>query len=99
MLVKVLPLQFCLLLQATLSTPPPAAVSMMKGVYVAYAVTAVAYFCVACAGYAAFGNDVKADVLLSVANPPGLIAAANLMVVVHVAASYQVGSCFLWMVS
>lgn len=65
---------------------------MMKGVYVAYAVTAVAYFCVAGAGYAAFGNAVQADVLLSISNPAGLIAAANFMVVVHVAASYQVSS-------
>ena len=63
---------------------------MMKGVYVAYGVTAVAYFCVACAGYAAFGNTVQADVLLSISSPSGLIAAANIMVVVHVAASYQV---------
>lgn len=80
-------------LQATLKTPPPAAESMMKGIYVAYAVVNVAYFCVACSGYAAFGNTVNADVLLSISQPPGLIIAANFMVVIHIAASYQVLSC------
>ena len=62
----------------------------MKGVYVAFAVVTLAYFSVACAGYAAFGNEVNADVLLSVSNPPALIAIANFMVVVHIGASYQV---------
>ena len=79
-------------MQATLAVPPPAVESMMKGVYVAFAVVTLAYFPVACAGYAAFGNEVNADVLLSVSNPPALIAIANFMVVVHIGASYQVGS-------
>ena len=76
--------------QATLAIPPPAVESMMKSVYVAFAVVTLAYFPVACAGYAAFGSQVNADVLLSVSRPTALIAIANLMVVVHIAASYQV---------
>ena len=43
-------------MQAMLAVPPPAVESMMKGVYVAFAVLTLAYFPVACAGYASFGN-------------------------------------------
>ena len=79
--------------QATLAVPPPAVVSMMKGIYFAYVIVTLAYFPVATAGYAAYGNQVNADVLLSVSRPAGLIAAANFMVVIHIAASYQVAHC------
>ncbi len=64
----------------------------MKGIYFAYVIVTLAYFPVATAGYAAFGNQVNADVLLSVSRPAGLIAVANFMVVIHIAASYQVKS-------
>ena len=45
-------------MQAMLAVPPPAVESMMKGVYVAFAVLTLAYFpvAVACAFYASFGN-------------------------------------------
>lgn len=76
--------------QATLAVPPPAVESMMKGIYFAYVIVTLAYFPVATAGYAAYGNEVNADVLLSVSRPAGLIAVANFMVVIHIAASYQV---------
>ena len=82
-----------MLVQATLAVPPPAVVSMMKGIYFAYVIVTLAYFPVATAGYAAYGNQVNADVLLSVSQPAGLIAAANFMVVIHIAASYQVDHC------
>ena len=62
----------------------------MKGIYFAYVIVILAYFPVATAGYAAYGNLVNADVLLSVSRPAGLIAVANFMVVIHIAASYQV---------
>ena len=63
----------------------------MYGLFTAYAVIIVAYFPVACAGYARFGNSVNPDVLLSVQHPAWLIKAANLMVCVHIGAAYQVG--------
>ncbi len=62
----------------------------MCGLLAAYAVIVVAYFPVACAGYARFGNSVNPDVLLSVAHPAWLIKVANLMVCVHIGAAYQV---------
>ena len=65
---------------------------MMKGLLLAYAVIFCAYFPVGIAGYAAFGNTVDADVLLTVANPQWLIRVANIMVVVHVGASWQVST-------
>ena len=65
----------------------------MFGLFTAYAVIIVAYFPVACAGYARFGNSVNPDVLLSVQHPAWLIKAANLMVCVHIGAAYQVGLC------
>ncbi|BDA43177.1 Lysine histidine transporter-like 1 [Coccomyxa sp. Obi] len=76
--------------QATMQTPPSALVSMMRGLAAAYTVVVVAYFPVASAGYAAFGNLVSPDVLLSVRKPAWLISLANFMVVIHLAASYQV---------
>ena len=62
----------------------------MKGIYAAYILIVVAYFGVSIAGFAAFGNSINPDILLSISKPQWLIKAANLMVVVHVAASFQV---------
>lgn len=56
----------------------------------AYFINAVCYFPTAMVGYWAFGQEVKDNVLLSLQRPEWLIAAANLMVVVHVIGSYQV---------
>lgn len=77
-------------IQATLARPPKTHTSMMKGIAVAYVVVILAYFSVAIAGYAAFGATVRPDVLLSISHPVPLIDAANLMVVFHVAAGYQI---------
>ena len=73
-----------------MARPPSALVSMMRGLFAAYSVVLIAYFPVASAGYAAFGNGVSPDVLLSASKPAWLISVANFMVVVHLAASYQV---------
>lgn len=77
-------------LQATLARPPSPYKEMMKGIYLAYVLIVVAYFGVSVAGFAAFGNTINPDILLSISNPQWLIKLANLMVVVHVAASFQV---------
>lgn len=77
-------------LQATLAKPPSPYVGMMKGIYLAYVIIVFAYFGVSIAGFAAYGNTTNPDILLSISEPQWLIKIANLMVVVHVAASFQV---------
>jgi hypothetical protein len=77
-------------IQATLARPPKTHTSMMKGIAVAYVVVIAAYFSVAIAGYAAYGATVQSDVLLSITHPVALVDAANIMVVLHVAAGYQI---------
>ncbi|MCI04423.1 lysine histidine transporter 1-like, partial [Trifolium medium] len=62
---------------------------MWRGVVVAYIVVALCYFPVALIGYWMFGNDVNADILISLEKPKWLIAMANMFVVIHVIGSYQ----------
>ncbi|KAK3139694.1 hypothetical protein QOZ80_5AG0388120 [Eleusine coracana subsp. coracana] len=79
-------------IQATIPSTPeqPSKKPMWKGVMVAYALVALCYFAVAFTGYYAFGNAVAPNVLISLEKPKWLVAAANLMVAVHVVGSYQV---------
>lgn len=79
-------------IQATIPSTPekPSRVQMWKGALGAYFVNACCYFPVAFIGYWAFGNEVKDNVLVALERPSWIIAAANLMVVVHVLGSYQV---------
>lgn len=79
-------------IQATIPSTPekPSKVSMWRGVVGAYFVNAICYFPVALIGYWAFGQDVEDNVLVALKRPAWLIAAANMMVVVHVIGSYQV---------
>ncbi|XP_043722532.1 lysine histidine transporter-like 5 [Telopea speciosissima] len=79
-------------IQATIPSTPerPSSKPMWKGVYVAYMIVAFCYFTVAITGYWAFGIGVDDDILVTLSNPKWLIAAANLMVFLHVVGSYQV---------
>ncbi|CAN6235263.1 unnamed protein product [Urochloa humidicola] len=79
-------------IQATIPSTPtkPSRAPMWKGTVAAYLVTAACYFPVAIAGYWAFGRDVGDNVLVALQRPPWLVAAANMMVVIHVVGSYQV---------
>ncbi|XP_057962842.1 lysine histidine transporter-like 6 [Malania oleifera] len=79
-------------IQATIPSTPekPSRIAMWKGAVGAYFVNAICYFPVALIGYWAFGQDVEDNVLAALKRPQWLIAAANLMVVVHVIGSYQV---------
>ncbi|KAL0052974.1 hypothetical protein WJX82_010701 [Trebouxia sp. C0006] len=80
-------------IQATLPSKPGVPNSTFKpymwGVALAYAAIAYCYFCVAFAGYWAFGNGVASNIMLSVERPHWLVAVANLLVVIHVFGSYQ----------
>ncbi|GFZ18509.1 transmembrane amino acid transporter family protein [Actinidia rufa] len=79
-------------IQATVPSTPekPSRGPMWKGAIWAYFINAICYFPVAFIGYWAFGQDVADNVLVGLERPSWLIAAANLMVVVHVIGSYQV---------
>ncbi|EES17926.1 lysine histidine transporter 2 [Sorghum bicolor] len=79
-------------IQATIPSTPekPSKKPMWRGVVVAYAVVALCYFSVAFGGYYAFGSSVDPNVLITLDKPRWLIAAANLMVVIHVIGGYQV---------
>ncbi|KAL3510849.1 hypothetical protein ACH5RR_030250 [Cinchona calisaya] len=79
-------------IQATIPSTPekPSKVPMWKGALGAYFINGICYFPVAFVGYWAFGQDVSDNVLVGLQRPSWLIAAANLMVVVHVIGSYQV---------
>ncbi|MCL7029300.1 hypothetical protein MKW94_012991 [Papaver nudicaule] len=79
-------------IQATIPSTPgkPSKVPMWKGARMAYFITAICYFPVAMIGYWAFGQDVEDNLLLALKRPEWLIAAANMMVVIHVIGSYQV---------
>ena len=85
-------------IQATIPSTPekPSKIPMWRGVVVAYGIVAICYFPVALIGYWAFGNGVSDNVLITLNKPTWLIAAANLMVVIHVIGSYQVrDKCFM----
>lgn len=61
------------------------------GVYSAYVVSGLCYFFVALAGYGSYGNVVDEDVLLSKPRVGKVwIGIANIMVWLHVVASFQV---------
>jgi amino acid permease len=79
-------------IQATVPPTPtkPSKVPMWRGTVAAYVVTAMCYFPVAFAGYWTLGRDVGDNFLVSLQQPTWLVAAANMMVVVHVIGSYQV---------
>jgi len=70
------------------STVPP----MMKGVNWTFLATGLCYFGVSILGFYAFGTDVSDNVLMAFAHGPNhwVVSMANMMVVVHVAAAYQV---------
>ncbi|XP_072980241.1 lysine histidine transporter-like 6 [Typha angustifolia] len=79
-------------IQATIPSTPtkPSKVPMWQGTVVAYFITALCYIPVAMVGYWTFGQAVDDNVLMALRRPQWLIAAANLMVVIHVIGSYQV---------
>ena len=87
-------------IQSTLPHPPSTVPPMMKGVHITFVLTALCYFGVSIAGFWRFGVGVAGNVLLAFDNGPGryVVAAANMMVVVHVAAAFQVSGfclCFV----
>eukprot|EP01023_Acetabularia_acetabulum_P014776 TRINITY_DN1719_c0_g1_i7.p1 TRINITY_DN1719_c0_g1~~TRINITY_DN1719_c0_g1_i7.p1 ORF type:complete len:388 (+),score=27.02 TRINITY_DN1719_c0_g1_i7:59-1222(+) len=81
-------------IQATL--PSPSGKTMHYGVTFAYLLALVLYSLVAVTGYYAFGTTVNDNILISLAKPRWLVAIANAMVFLHVAAGYQVFSMIVY---
>lgn len=79
-------------IQATIPSTKerPSKIPMWRGVVLAYIIVAICYFPVALIGYWAYGNQVTDNILGYVGRPRGVVAMANLMVVVHVIGSYQI---------
>jgi len=72
--------------------PASSVPAMMRGVNITFIVTGLCYFGVSILGFWAFGTAVGDNVLLAFQPGPHswVVAMANIMVVIHVAAAYQV---------
>ncbi|KAG8633462.1 hypothetical protein MANES_18G107300v8 [Manihot esculenta] len=79
-------------IQDTLKSHPPENKVMKRVTLYAIGGTALFYISVGCIGYAAFGNDVPGNVLAGFYQPFWLVDIANLSVIVHLIAAYQVFS-------
>jgi amino acid transporter len=91
-------------IQATLPSKPgkPSKIAMWRGVLGAYLIVAACYFPVALICYWAYGNQLKtyANILQFQGNYykglrdnyKGILTAANVMFIIHVLGSYQVGT-------
>lgn len=89
--------------QSTLHEPPSATRTMWRAVGASLAVTFVAYVGVGFAGAAALGASTPGNVLTGFRKPPGLVAAANACVLVHMVRSARCIVCsgdggVLWVV-
>jgi amino acid permease len=77
-------------IQATLPQPPTVK-RMMRGVHIAFVMTGIAYFAVAISGFRALGEASGSNIILTLSNGPAWVRSlARFMVVIHVAAAYQV---------
>jgi len=72
--------------------PDSSVPAMMRGVLWTFVATGLCYFGVSILGFHAFGTGVSDNVLMAFESGPHswVVAMANMMVVVHVAAAYQV---------
>jgi amino acid permease len=77
-------------IEDTLKQPPAAAKSMKKAVNIAVSGAFGFYMLVACAGYAALGNDVSALVLQSFTGPKWALLVAEIAVLAHMLTAFQV---------
>jgi fatty acid desaturase len=87
-------------IQATLPSTPerPSKIAMWRGVVWAYVIVAACYFPVAIICYWAYGNQLAAysNILqfegMLRHNYKGILTAANVMLIIHILGSYQVGT-------
>jgi hypothetical protein len=87
-------------IQATLPSKPgrPSKIAMWRGVFGAYVIVAACYFPLAIICYWAYGNQLAAysNILQFQGTLPdnykGILTAANVMLIIHILGSYQVGT-------
>lgn len=82
--------QILLEIQDTLREPPRAEVRMRTAVGAGLGLGVAFYMAVACAGYLAFGNSVAGDIYSEFDSPRYLLLACNVLVTLHMVASYNV---------
>lgn len=78
-------------IQDTLHEPPKAVVNMKRAVNTGMGCSLVFYLAVSITGYMALGDAVPGDILTGFKEPAGVVAAANVMVLLHMLPAYQVG--------
>lgn len=81
----------------TLRSTPPENKTMKRGSMIAIFITTFFYYCCACFGYAAFGNDTPGNLLTGFGffEPYWLVDFANACIIVHLVGGYQVISYML----
>ncbi|ERN20020.1 amino acid permease 6 [Amborella trichopoda] len=81
-------------IQDTLKSSPPENKAMKRASLYGIGITAIFYFSIGSAGYAAFGNDAPGNMLTGFGfyEPFWLIDIANLFIVIHLVGAYQVFS-------
>ncbi|KAL4541213.1 hypothetical protein Ndes2437B_g05594 [Nannochloris sp. 'desiccata'] len=77
-------------IQDTLRQPPKSSITMKKSCNMAITTSFVLYITVACAGYAAEGDDVAPMILESFDGPEWALIIANVAVLAHMITAYQV---------
>ncbi|KAF9589446.1 hypothetical protein IFM89_023764 [Coptis chinensis] len=84
---------YCMLLleiQDTLKSLPPENKTMKRATMFSVSITTIFYVTLGCMGYLAFGNDAPGNILTGFYEPFWLVDTANLSVIIHLIAAYQV---------
>jgi amino acid permease len=77
-------------IQDTLHEPPKAVVNMKRAVNTGMGCSLMFYLAVSITGYMALGDKVPGDILTGFSEPAGVVAASNVMVLLHMLPAYQV---------
>jgi amino acid permease len=79
-------------IQSTLHEPPKARINMRRAIHTGMGGSLLFYLAVSILGYLALGDAVPGDILTGFSGPASVVAAANVMVLLHMLPAYQVGA-------
>ncbi|KAL2926031.1 Amino acid permease 1 [Bienertia sinuspersici] len=82
--------QLLIEIEDTLKSPPAENKTMKRATLCSIALTTAFYVSLGCMGYLAFGNDAPGNVLTAFHEPFWLVDLANIGVVIHLTAAFQV---------